>query len=335
VVPATDDGPACEELIVTNTPPPSNNNDHAPAEPGSPAEPTQFEPTPAAPTQPEPVTTEPAFAEPVEAELVPEEPVQEEPIEDEPVELVEPEPPAEATPAAVQQAQTEQVVAPAEAPLASDAIPETVGYEEHVEESRPTGEQTIAPPAAPVVQTVYVTPPTPPKKKGNRGYGILFAFLGLIVFALLVVGVMALVLNAMFPGEMVDRIVGFVNSTAFIVPVAVFFVAFVLLVLISNRATWWAYVLGSFLVALAVYFGSIGVILLMANVFGMTPDAAAAGFVSLATSPALIVAAVLAREVTIWFGAAVASRGRKVTERNLEARAAYERELDSQPIGFA
>jgi hypothetical protein len=94
-------------------------------------------------------------------------------------------------------------------------------------------------------------------------------------------------------------------------------------------------VLGSFLLALAVYFGSIGVIMLTGNVFGMTADAASATFWSLASSPYIVIAGILAREVTIWFGAAIAARGRKVKERNLEARAAYERELDNQPLGFS
>ncbi len=310
---------------MTNTPPSSNDeNPVIPDGQTGPVPPVEHDPAPetASPAEPAPLAEPTPVAEPAP------------PVEThaadaaEPVALVEPTSPIEPS-------------APDGAAPPVDSLAEAAGYEEHIEEPRAvepepaTAAPTTAVPATPVVQTVYVTPPTPPKRKGNRGYGILFAFLGLIVFALLFVGVMALVLNAMFPGEMLDRAVGFVSSTAFIVPLAVFFVAFVLLVLITNRATWWAYVLGSFVVAVVVYFGSIGVVLLMANVFGMTPDAAAAGFVSLATSPSIIVAAVVAREVTIWFGAAIASRGRKITARNLDARAEYERELDNQPLGFS
>ena len=255
-----------------------------------------------------------------------------EPEPSEPAPLVEPQP-AEAAPPVepAEIAQRTSAAIPVQEAPAED-FHETDGYEEHIAE--PT---VVQPPPVPTppVQTVYVSAPVPPKRKGNRGFGVLFAVLGTLAFAVLFLAVMALVLNGIFPGDVVDRLTGFLTSTAFIVPLVIFFIAFVLLVLIVNRASWWAYVLGSFLVALAVYFGSIGVVLLTANVFGMTPEEATNGFWSLATSPSIIVAGILAREVTIWFVAAIASRGRKVAARNFEARAAYERELDNQPLGFS
>lgn len=247
---------------------------------------------------------------------------------DGPVPLVEP-----ATP------QPTPVVAANTAPTpdALNGAPETSGYDEHIDEPIVTDERPVATPvpAATPMQTVYITAPVAPRRKGNRGFGLLFGLLALVVFAVLFVAIMAIVLYANFSGDLGDRLVGFISSTAFIVPLAVFIVAFAILVLLTNRAGWWAYVLGSFLVALAVYFGSIGVVLLTGNVLGMTADAASATFWSLAASPSIIIAGILAREVTIWFGAAIAARGRKVKERNLEAKAAYERELDNQPLGFS
>ena len=216
---------------------------------------------------------------------------------------------------------------------------EAAGYDEHIDEPAPAAAEPV-PVASPVpaarpVQTVYVAAPVRPRNKGNRGFGLLFGLLALIAFAVVFLVIMAIVLNGLFPGDVVDRLVRFVSSTAFIVPVAVFFVAFAVLVLLTNRAGWWAYVLGSFLVAVVVYFGSIGVVLLTGNVFQMTEAAATATFWDLAANPSIIIAAILAREVTIWFGAGIAARGRRVKERNLEARAAYERELDNQPLGFS
>lgn len=263
-------------------------------------------------------------------------------VQDAAPELIEPEP---APPADVPLAKPTQLSTTEQDAHSETA--ETAGYDEHIDEHQPAAEPVAATPvAAPVpaatpvpaaqpVQTVYVAAPIAPRRKGNRGYGLLFALLALIAFALLFVGIMAMVLNGLFPGDFIERLTRFVSSSAFIVPLIVFVVAFALLVLLTNRAGWWAYVLGSFLVAVVVYFGSIGVVLLTGNVFGMTADAATATFWSLAASPSIIIAAVLAREVTIWFGAAIAARGRKVKERNLEARAAYERELDNQPLGFS
>ncbi|MDF2554827.1 MAG: hypothetical protein K0R60_722, partial [Microbacterium sp.] len=48
-------------------------------------------------------------------------------------------------------------------------------------------------------------------------------------------------------------------------------------------------------------------------------------------SPFAILAFVLGRELTIWFGAWVAKRGKRVTELNNEAQREYERTLEAGP----
>ncbi|MEX1079729.1 MAG: hypothetical protein WED09_11540 [Homoserinimonas sp.] len=313
---------------MTNTPPPSNNDDASNGRTDAPDRNSAARGSETENAEPETPLFDDVATEHPEAPIADDS--QEPAASAEPVPLVEP-----ATP------QPAPVIPPpaptAQAPVQEERTeaPEAVGYDERIEEPRVTEQRPAQAPAATSAQTVYVTAPVAPKARGNRGFGLLFALLALIVFALLFVGIMAIVLYAIFSGNMADRLMSFVSSTAFIVPLAVFIVAFAILVLLTNRAGWWAYVLGSFLVALAVYFGSIGVVLLTGNVFGMTATAAAASFWSLAASPPIIIAGVLAREVTIWFGAAIASRGRKVKERNLEAKAAYERELDNQPLGFS
>src|SRR5690554_351972 len=316
---------------MTNTPPPTNHNDNDEVVSPTEAETPVFDEV--ATDHPEVQDAAPALVEPEQSAPA-----------SEPVPLVEPE--------ASEQVSGSSLSRPVEPVETAQAAPvqeaatdtsEAAGYDEHIDEpvvaeERPAAAAAPAPaaaaPATPM-QTVYVTAPVAPKAKGNRGFGLLFAILALLAFAILYVAVVAIVLFSTFGGGMVDRLMTFFTQPEFIVPLVVFLVAVALLVLLTNRAGWWAYVLGSFLVALAVYFGSIGVILLTANVFGMTADVASDAFWSLAVSPYLIIAAVLAREVTIWFGAAIARRGRKVKERNLEARAAYERELDNQPLGFS
>ncbi len=193
---------------------------------------------------------------------------------------------------------------------------------------------TVAPVAAPM-QTVYVTAPTPPKKRGNRGFGALFALIALVVFAGLFAGIIAVVMLLILPAaSFTSSFTAFLASSAFWVPLVAFLVFFLLMVLIVNRAGWAVWVLGSFLVAVLVYFASIGGNLLAANIFQMTQEQAAEGFRQLALSAPIVVATVLAREVTIWFGAAIASRGRKVKASNLESQATFDRELADSRAGI-
>jgi hypothetical protein len=182
--------------------------------------------------------------------------------------------------------------------------------------------------AEPSVQTVYVHAPVPPKRHSNRAMGSLIAVVATVVFAALYAGITILVmpLVALFLGSAAPEFLTFVGLPEFYVPVLVFLVSFVLLVLIVNRANWWAYVLGSFIVALLVYFVSIGILLLTSNVFGMTPERALVEFAVTAFSP-LLIAAIVAREVPIWFGAAIAARGRRQKQRNIEEKAEFETEL--------
>jgi hypothetical protein len=308
---------------VTNTPPPTNNDDAVNGSTDSAGEnaPEETE-TPVfddvANEHPEVQDAAPDLVEPT--------PVTEPDIDEKPVPLVEPATP-QPTPVVQETAAAEQ-----EAPIETT---ESAGYDEHIEEPRAT--EVVAPVAAtPPPRTVYVAAPVAPKSKGNRGFGVLFAFLGTVVFAVLFAAVIALILLLVQPQNAFGgSIIGFIGSTAFWVPVAVFLAMFVVFALIVNRGGWLAWVFSSFLLAVAVYFLSIGIILLIEGLFGMTPAEASRAFSQLALSAPLIVAGILAREVTIWFGAAIAARGRKVKERNLEARAAYERELDNQPLGFS
>ena len=48
-------------------------------------------------------------------------------------------------------------------------------------------------------------------------------------------------------------------------------------------------------------------------------------------APLAIAAFVIGRELTIWFGAWAAARGKRVTELNVEAQREYERTLEAGP----
>ncbi len=167
----------------------------------------------------------------------------------------------------------------------------------------------------PQPRVVYVDVPRAPKKKGNRGIGVLFAVISALVYA----AVFATLLVVLGRGAAL-------TTPVFYMPIVAFVLGSLLLVLVLNRAGWWAHVAGSVFVGLFVYFGAVAGILLLSNVVLMTGDQAMSQFRAELMSLPIIIAALLAREVALWTGTAIAARGRSVKARNAEARAAFERE---------
>ncbi len=236
-----------------------------------------------------------------------------------------PEQPAAAeAPDAVDEVGTSSASADVEVTPAGEVAAEHVAVAETAP-AAPEATGEVAP-VQPPVQTVYVMAPTPPRPKGNRGVGVLLSFVAAIVFAAAYVGVAAVLTVFMNPSGVINVVSTFLTSPLFFVPVLAFLVLMILWALVANRASWWSWVFGSLLVAVATYFVSIGIFLLMQGGFGMTASAASVAFATFALNPALIAAALVARECAIWFGAAIARRGRKVRERNYEAWQAFELE---------
>jgi hypothetical protein len=168
---------------------------------------------------------------------------------------------------------------------------------------------------------IAVPPPTP---RGNRGGGTLIALLGTVGFAAVYAAVSFVVIATSIPsGSAIPAFLTFLLSAAFIVPVVVFAVALILIVLIVNRAGWWAYVLGGFLVAVLVYFGTIAGALVHVQAWNWQPQEQYDFVRSLVMDPLTLAGAIVAREVSIWTGAWIAARGRKVKARNSEAYEQY------------
>jgi hypothetical protein len=190
-------------------------------------------------------------------------------------------------------------------------------------------ESAAAPAYAPQpVTPIYVQRPEPPKKRSNRGIGILIALVGTVVFALLWAAIVALVGGMLTPGrEFVDLFLRFLASWAFRGPVIVFFVAMVLLVQVLNRSRWWAYILGGLVVAALVYASYVGSSLLDQDFTRLTAEEAALFIGRQWVNPFAILAGVIAREVSVWTGAWLAARGRKLKARNAEAQADYDQQL--------
>ncbi|MGV8969715.1 MAG: hypothetical protein ACOH1J_04625 [Microbacteriaceae bacterium] len=171
-------------------------------------------------------------------------------------------------------------------------------------------------------QVVYVTVPAPPQKKGNRGAGVLLAFAGTVVYAITLAIVLA-IMSVVATGRLN---VGFIANLTFLIPVALFAVGLIIVVLVVNRAGWWSYVIGSVVVALVVYFGTVAVILLFNGLVTRTADEARELFSLGLVQPFSIASALVAREVAIWTGVVIGMRGKKVKTRNAAAREAYARE---------
>jgi len=194
----------------------------------------------------------------------------------------------------------------------------------HVDpEPEPVNEAPNVEPVAPA-QVVYVQTPPEPKKRGNRGIGALIAVGAGVVFAA-VLALATAIVGYLVTGSLFSF--GFLASIEFYFPVLWFIIGFVLLVLIANRANWWAYIFGSILVAVVVYFGTIGLGVLNAGIIQMTPQEAGLLYAQQLSNPFIILATLLAREASLWFGSLIARRGRSVKARNAQAREEYQRTL--------
>ncbi|WP_026374178.1 hypothetical protein [Agrococcus lahaulensis] len=186
------------------------------------------------------------------------------------------------------------------------------------------GDDATAGAAASGAPIVLVEEPVPPRRKGARGVGLAVVLLATLVFALL------LAAAAFAVGYLFDRqfdaaatLQSLWLRPSYLLPVIVFFVGYLILSLIANRAGWWAHVLGGFVVALLTYAAHIAGAHMeseggwgsFAAVAGI--DAASLGQLLLA--PLSVLAFVIAREVPIWVGGIQSRRGRRAREHNRQA----------------
>ena len=172
----------------------------------------------------------------------------------------------------------------------------------------------------------YVQTPTAPEIKGNRGGGVVIAILAALGFAVVYAGVLALwIAPTTPPSQFTDSIIDLTLNWGFISGVVAFLVGMILLVLIFGRAGWWAYVLGGFFVGALVWVATtIGVAVSEDGVRVLFERSPLDSIGEFGLSIPTIAAALVAREATIWFGAWIGARGRKLKARNAEALAEYE-----------
>ncbi|MBO1902343.1 hypothetical protein J4H92_10335 [Leucobacter weissii] len=190
------------------------------------------------------------------------------------------------------------------------------------------------------IAALYMQTPMPPELRGNRGAGVLISLLATLAFALVHAGVIALWLAPSTPPSAFLEELLRAGLWPVVAASVAFFIGLALLVLIVGRAGWWAYVLGGFLVGALVWIGALAGAALTAyqangavglvELIGGDP---AAGIDAIdvirhfGLELPVIGAAIAAREVTVWFGAWIGSRGRKLKRLNAEAIAEYEAAL--------
>ncbi|MEO7017023.1 MAG: hypothetical protein ABI067_10855 [Leifsonia sp.] len=130
------------------------------------------------------------------------------------------------------------------------------------------------------------------------------------------------------PGhEFIDLFLRFLGSWSFSGPVIVFFVGMVLLIQVLNRSRWWAYILGGLVVAALVYASYVGSALLDQDYTHLTAAEAATFLSRQWVNPFAILAGIVAREVSVWTGAWLSGRGRRLRARNAEAQADYDQQV--------
>lgn len=185
---------------------------------------------------------------------------------------------------------------------------------------------------------LYTSSPMPPDIKGNRGAGVLVSVLAALVFAVVFAGIISITIAQDYPPStfLTEGLLPRVLTFQFGGAVLGFLIAQIVLVLILGKSSWWAYVIGGFFVAAVVWiFSIIGGAMHDAIVVGDSVHWAPLGLVS-AYGLVLVslIAAVVAREVSLWFGVWIGSRGRKVRKRNAEALAEYDKAVaEAGPSG--
>ena len=187
---------------------------------------------------------------------------------------------------------------------------------------------------APAAQPIFVQAPESPRPRGNRGAAGAIGLLAALSFAVLYLA--AWLGFGAINGDVTTANVGqtaldALGTWSLWVPVVVFYIAFFLLGAIINRGRWGSWVIFGLLVGAAAYGGHILGQLFQAPFWSLTAREGADLVESQLWAPLAVVAFILGRELTIWFGAWVAARGKRVTELNTEAQREYERTLEAGP----
>lgn len=237
--------------------------------------------------------------------------------------------PVDATPTEVAPAEPSYRVAQATTPPVAEPVSDPV-----VTPSEPTPLGAASP--------IFVQAPEPPKKRGNRGAAALIGLLAAAVFAVLffaasfgiwwMYGHFGL-REGVADQPLVDLALEVATAPPFWVTVIGFWIGFWLLGVFVNRARWWSWVVLGVVVSLIAYGGYLGGVFLEAPFWMITQSEGVTLLLGHVLSPIGLAAFLIAREVTIWFGAWVSRRGVRLAALNAEAQDEYDRLIAEGPRG--
>lgn len=181
-----------------------------------------------------------------------------------------------------------------------------------------------APPAPaepqPVIPPAAAEQSAAPQKQGNRLVGTLWVLLAAGIFQVVFFGANALIALAFGgPSAVGDQVHSIAQTSLAWLPVLLFFLLFELVVLITNRAGRVVYVFASLIVGALVYVLTVVLFSLIVRHSLGDANTLAQTFLNYE----FILIGLVAREVMLWTGLAIGSRGIRVRRRNREARRRY------------
>lgn len=221
-----------------------------------------------------------------------------------------------------------EVIRPADTEIVRPPAPETLA----VVQSAPAAPAPVAPPVppAPPVQDQPVVPPAvesappAPAQHGNRLVGTAWVLLAAGLFQIVFFGINALVVLVFVgPEAMAPQVQQIAHTALAWLPVLLFFLLFELTVLLFNRAGRFAYVFASLVVGVIVYVATVLLYSLIVQHTLGDSNTLAQSFLNWE----FIIVGLAAREVMLWTGLAIGSRGIRVRRRDKEARVQYDREV--------
>ena len=223
---------------------------------------------------------------------------------------------------------------PTNAPEPTYAAESSRTADDRAADERTTEYVPVADNAYAAPQPIFVQAPEAPRPLGNRGAAGAIGLLAALAFAILSFAIIfgyGFATGAIDASSAADEALAIVTAPVFWVPVIVFYLAFWLLGAILNRARWAHWVIWGVLVGVASYGGYLLGALFQAPFWTLTAREGRELIEGQLFSPFAILSFVLGRELTIWFGAWVAKRAKRITELNEQAQREYERTLEAGP----
>ncbi len=183
-------------------------------------------------------------------------------------------------------------------------------------------------------QPIFVQAPEAPRPRNNRGAAGAIGLLAALVFAALYLAAtlgLGLLTGSVQSADLGQAALSALTTWGLWVPTVAFYFGFWFLGALINRGRWGHWVVWGLVVGVVAWAGHLLGVLFAAPFWMITARQSFELLQDNVLAPLAIVAFILGRELTIWFGSWVAARGRRISEINAEAQREYERTLEAGP----